>query len=483
MIQQGPAVAPDDGTPLGASNYLLYFDPYDYSFVNGATLASPGDDMTPRVGALGNLSPAASPTATSVGIGGRAAIDYGTTSNARLDAHGYAVPFAVANRVLSVAARIRRVGNESGCAIGAGRASATASCIELAHSAAGYLTIRIIDAAGTAKSYTSATAQLDFVAHTIGFSIRAGGLLVDCYLDGVLVADLSGLDFSVAVGQDPLITQFRVGTTGRSTGGTDDFAGVIGQVAIGLAGVTWTAAQHLTTHNYWVALQPPAAVGTPIYSVGDSMTKCPSQHGWRGYIQDQFVANAWGFDWQGSASDGNWADNQHSGYSGRTLAQVQARATAECGTGKPYSLAKLAFLCMVGTNDGNAGDPTAAIALAAYATCLEALHTALVSTVAAARIVVATLPNFNPAASTYTWQQAFNAGLPAAWNTFDAAHPSNKVFRADVAAAVGAWNNPTYYLDDAHLNNAGNQLAGAAIYSCSDAAANTLAAYLLSIKT
>jgi len=213
------------------------------------------------------------------------------------------------------------------------------------------------------------------------------------------------------------------------------------------------------------------------------MTKCPSQHGWRGYIQDQFVTNAWGFDWQGSASDGNWADNQHSGVSGTTLTQISTRATAELGTGHPYSLVKLCFLCMVGTNSLSAGDPTASAALTDYAACLAAVHAAITSTVATARIVVSTLPNFNPAAATYTAQQAFNAGLVAIWDAHDAAHAANKVFRADVAAAVGVWNSPTYYLDNAHLNNAGNQIAGAAIYNCSDAAANTLAAYLLSIKT
>jgi lysophospholipase L1-like esterase len=461
-------------TPLGVANYTLYFDPALHGFNNGDVLSA---DITPSIGAS-VLTPGITPTYSDLGVGGRGAIDFGTTSNSYLVGNGYAPLMDGHDKVISGAVRFRRVGNESGTLIGWGRGSTTDQYFEIGYNTSGRVTVAKDGTGESPKTYSSTGVQLQFTEHTIGWTIRAGGTLLDVYLDGVIISDLTGVDIDTA---DPAIQTFRIGTTGRSTGGTDDSAAVIGQVALGLTGVSWTAQNHLDTHDFWVALQPPAPVGTAIAAIGDSLTKAAAQHGWRGYKQDRFVARSQSFDWQGSASDGDWADNQHSGVNGTTLDQISARATAQYGIGKSYQ-PKLVYACMIGTNslsDSN-GYVDTATAIADWTDCITAIDTAITTANAAARIVVTTLPNFETSASTYARQQAFNAALPAAITAWNAAHPTRKLFFADIATALGAWN-AAYQIDEVHPNNAGNQIIGASIDGAVDADGNTLVAYEASI--
>lgn len=462
----------NDGTALGRANYSLYFDANDHDFVHGQTLSNP---ITPRVGAF-QLTPTLSPTYVATGIGGRGAIDFGTTINAYLDGAGYAALADGSDPVISGAIKFQRVGNESGKLLGWGRGSTTDQYFEIGYVTSGLVSIEKDGTSETTKVRTSATAQLGFTEHVLGFSMT--GTTVTVYLDGVAIPDLTNVDLDTTTAA---ITNFRIGTTGRSTGGTDDAAAKIQVVEIKV-GVVWSAAQHARIYAHHLAENLPAPVGTPIAAIGNSHTKASAQHGWRGYKNDRFVARGQVFDFQGHAADGDFADNQHSGVNGTTLAEIAARATAQYGTGKPYPNVKLVYACMLATNnfsDVN-GYVDTATTIAAWTSCITAIDTAITSTNPTARIVVSTDPNFDPLASTYARQQAFNAALPAAIASWNAAHPTRKLFFADVAARVGAYD-PARYLNEVHYNNAGNQLAGAAIDEAVDADGNTVLAYEASI--
>lgn len=474
-IPAGGAPAPvnyDDGTPLGLGAYTLYFDPYDYGFTNGDVLSAA---LTPRVGAS-VLTPTLSPTYTVLGIGGRGAIDFGTTTNAYLDGAGYAGTMNGHDQVTSGAIRFQRVGNEAGILIGWGRGSTTDQFFEIGYNSSGRLMVRKDGPSETEKTYTTAGASLAFTEHTVGWTIRAGGTLLDVYLDGVLVSDLTGLDIDTT---DPAITNFRIGTTGRSTGGTDDAAGKIGQVCFA-SGASWTAQQHLDTHNYWVALQPPAVVGALMVAPGDSMTKCPSQHGWRGVIEDYTVAQDLNIDWAGSASDGNWANNQHSGYSGRTLEQIANTCTNEFGAGKPYPVERLGWAMMWGTNSLQDGQWTDVAAYKVkYKAALAALHAAGTSTTPTFRIVASDLPFFDPVHPNAPRADATVAAHQEAWDEHDAAHPSNKIFRASVRDQVTSYTGVgNDYLDAAHYNNTGNLKAGTAALAATAVGGETVTSYM-----
>lgn len=154
----------------------------------------------------------------------------------------------------------------------------------------------------------------------------------------------------------------------------------------------------------------------------------------------------------GSSSFGTFTDNEHEGHGGQTIAGIAGTFAGLYGPGLTYTAADL-ILCMAGTNNMDQ--------VAAYdGTTTPAAYAALLASYIAAfpnvRIAVTTILAIDP--TLYPTSAAdvtdYNSKLPAIWDAFDVAHPSNKLFRWNANLAVGAYST-TKYFDFAHPNDYG----------------------------
>lgn len=435
-------------TPLGADTWLLYWDARDHGWTNGEVLTAA---FTPRIGA-DQLTPTLSPVVDGDGIGGRTAVNFGDALNATLEGHWLAASFTGEDTPCSMVIRCRRTGNEAGVAAGFGRASATDQFLEVGHSAAGAALVRR-DGASEASATQTSTTNLGFVDVTLGFSTN--GTTVSIYVNGAATNIVgAALDRTTAA-----LTQFRIATTGRDAGGTDDFAGLIQVVAV--TDEVLTAEQHAEVHADLVALDLVPGVGTPIMFLGDSLTAAFS---YREPMFEHIQAEEYLIDMQGPLQGGSFVDNQHAGYSTRTISQIEGIAEGNLGTGNPYDAVELVIV-MAGSNDCTPGydGPTAA---AAYRDMLETIHTQLTSTVATARIAVTTLPPKDGPNDAFVTD--FNARIATEWADFNTDHPGNALIQFDAHAAIGGVWDSGLYLDAAHPNQAGNALIAAAYIAATD---------------
>jgi hypothetical protein len=194
--------------------------------------------------------------------------------------------------------------------------------------------------------------------------------------------------------------------------------------------------------------------GGQVYFVGDSLTVAD---GMRKAVYDYYTTHAptLNIDMVGSFSSGSFGpDNQHSGVNGVEIAGVQSRAVSELGTGSPFPDVKLVHV-LAGVNDLNNAGANVSTILTAYGNMLTAIHNEIVATQSTARIAVTTLMPLQPGSAGETEVVSFNAGLPAVWDAFDAAHPSNTLLRWDLYNAIGgAWASGNY-LDSTHPNATG----------------------------
>lgn len=197
-------------------------------------------------------------------------------------------------------------------------------------------------------------------------------------------------------------------------------------------------------------------IGSCIYWIGDSITQAVDtvderQGGMRGVLKTFCIANGYRVDMLGTQRTGSdLKDNENSGVGGNTCAQMNARVPSElggyAGGVRGWNFPVLACV-MAGANDVRSGSTSTAN----YATLLETLHTYLTANQPSARIAVTTITaqgDFDVA--------PFNATLPARWDTFDAAHPGNKLIRWDANLALGGPTFvPSYFYDQVHPNHAG----------------------------
>lgn len=456
MVGTSECLAEMQITPLGLSRWALYFDFRDPAY----DVYNHGDELsaalTPRVGA-GTLTPTLSPTVDSAGIGGGRAINFGTTTNAYLDGPGYASIADGTDKTVSVVARVRRVGNESGTICGWGRGSATDQFLEWGHSAAGALQV-LKDGPSESTLTVTSTFAMGFVDRTVAMVTNGSTVALFGSSTGVTMA-ATNITASNLNTTDPAITQFRIGTTGRSTGGTDDFAGL--EQAIGITIDQLTLAELQAVQAAWENLDPPAIVGTEIIFEGTSITKAASQRGLRGYFYDKLEAAtspALNFNMVGPASDGNFPDNQHDGVNGSTIANIKARAIVNIGVGKLYPNAKVCFI-EAGTNDfsDSNGYVDNATVVAAWKDLVVTILTAGIASQANFRAVVTPPPPIDPAYVTSARCDAFEASFDATCDEIDALFPSNPLFRWSFYRALGGVYNADYYIpgDPVHPRSTG----------------------------
>ena len=215
-------------------------------------------------------------------------------------------------------------------------------------------------------------------------------------------------------------------------------------------------------------------IGPTVYWLGDSIVQASvtadePNGGFRGLLKAYCVARGYRVDHVGIFSIGALRDNETSGVGGNTCSDMNTRVPGELVTGTGVlgcDFVKLAIV-MAGSNDVRSGSSSTAN----YSTLLTTLHNSLVANQPTARICVTTIPPMNDFSVT-----TFNAGLPAVWNAFDSAHPSNTLIRWDAFNALGGAYSSSYFYDNVHPNHAGYvQMVNHATYGLAQALDSYLA--------
>lgn len=209
----------------------------------------------------------------------------------------------------------------------------------------------------------------------------------------------------------------------------------------------------------------------PVWFLGDSITlglTTTSLRGFRKAVYDHIQAQGYSIDFLGTASHGDWVDNQHDGLAGALLQGTLDRVTTLFGPGNAVPMALVVYL-LIGTNDvrnSSVYDVSGSPAL--YAQILNAIH----DRCPGAHICVSSIPAYDPALFAFgdAHQAEFNTNLVTVWNAHDAAYPNSPdLIRWDCATLLGA--NPGasgYYSDGQHISDAGDVLVGAELVSKTD---------------
>lgn len=422
--------------PVPQPTPLLSFDARDYdTYIDGDAITG---SLTPAIGSA--VTASGSPVMKTGIIGGGNGIrNSGATQG--FDAHWLASVMNGLNKPCTIIMRVAR-GTAAGytwCGFG-NSASATQNFFEVLSSAGGVSQARKKEPA-TVVSNAIGTTNLAFTPHVVAWV--TDGTNAQLYIDKVLDTVSGNLSQPTVS-----INQFRFGQQGRSTGG----AGLVGDYqVIQVYDVALTADQVGVATDAITARDVPATPGTPIYFVGDSLTKAD---GMRLATFNYIQTNTLSIDMQGAFSNGAFADNQHSGVNGVEISSIRARAVSELGTGKAFPAVELVHVlgCV---NDLNNIGVNVATVLSDYATALEDIFTAASSSVATVRIAVTTIMPLEPGSQGEAEVVSWNAGVGAVWDAFDLAHPSNTLIRWDLYNAIGgAWASGNY-LDSTHPNATG----------------------------
>lgn len=210
--------------------------------------------------------------------------------------------------------------------------------------------------------------------------------------------------------------------------------------------------------NYWYAQAP------VVQFIGDSLTtaQLATNGGMPALLPGAVTARGGVVTPDGPLSTGQPQPIRHSANSGDSPVDMRIRVesanqglgTIGGGTGSAGYYSRTILACvMAGTNPTGSGTDAQKAAQTAidYAALLESIAVRLAQAGSGWRIQVTTIP---PQAGVSTYPQLYNALLPAVWNNFNSLHPSNPLIIWDAYAAMGSYN-PAYYVDSAHLNNAG----------------------------
>jgi hypothetical protein len=374
-------------------------------------------------------------------------------SKSCFEAHWAAAFMSGVKKSGTFGARFRRLASANAFVMGFGAStSAVARFYEFYEAVVGQAYIQkndgtVLDGSGTLSRM--GTTVLGSAVSTIFFTISPDGNTGKLYVNGV--QEGADLDLST-LGTSVPINQCRLGNTGRGVpggGGLDGYSQVYC-----FSTNTASAAQVLAVHNAWAAGDIPTPAGGQVYFVGDSLTVA---EGMRRAVFDYYSTHvpALNIDMVGPYSNGTFGPNdQHSGVGGQELATITARAVLELGTGGAYPDVKLVHFLACTNDVNNVGANVSAI-LTAYANSLTSIHNEIVATQPTARIAVTTLPPIQPGVQGEAEAVAFNAGLPAIWDAFDTAHPSNTLLRWDLYTAIGGAWSAGYYLDTLHPNATG----------------------------
>lgn len=266
----------------------------------------------------------------------------------------------------------------------------------------------------------------------------------------------------VATVSPPALTPNRLGIGVQpSSAPTFPFIGLIYEI-IG-CGVNKTAPQIAAMVDrcvrFWKALTP------QVVFVGDSITtaQLATNGGMPGLLPAAVAAAGGVVDPNGPLQVGQTQPVRHSASSGNTPVDMNTRIISATqgfgviggGTGSSGYYSRCILACLfAGTNPTGAGT-NAQKALQTsidYTTLLNNIATRLAEGGTGWRISVTTI---TPEGAE-VYPDLFNAYLPAIWDAFDVAHPSNPLLRWDAHSALPF--NPAHYVDITHPNNAGYEV-------------------------
>lgn len=229
---------------------------------------------------------------------------------------------------------------------------------------------------------------------------------------------------------------------------------------------------------------PPPAVAQPkqarAWFVGDSITfgsDSVGHNGFRKSLHDHAISKGYLLDFVGSLSNGDFADNQHDGWSGYSIREIVRVVDASLGASKPLHGLDLVLL-MIGTNSIGLGYPEkhdSAVPIAQYAALLEQI----IAAEPQVRIVVTTIIDAKPSlvGGPAGIVAKFNARLPAVWDAFDRSHAGSELIRWDAFTAIGAWDFGSaapHFADAVHPNDRGYGVLGQALIEAVDPFLGTL---------
>jgi len=219
--------------------------------------------------------------------------------------------------------------------------------------------------------------------------------------------------------------------------------------------------------------------------IGDSQTRHDVSYNYAGFRKrlfddfDQYTGADYPTRALGSAGNGTWRDNSHSGVSGNTIENCTTAVNAELGSAGTMTGAgwvNLAILC-IGAANLIAGE-TAAVALPKLQTCAQAVLDK--EKIASGGNVDCALVICSPAPFLSDPPQFadFADGIPAIVTALQAANPGRTIQYVDYFTALGRAYNAAYYVDDRHLNATGSYtLAGGALSTGISSLMNTLTTY------
>lgn len=288
------------------------------------------------------------------------------------------------------------------------------------------------------------------------------GTSFDVYIDGV--KQINSVD-PTSPGQWPCDTialtcnQLSLGAWARSSN-NGFFEGLIGPFACRRGALTQSEIQAIGAA--WDASDLAAPVGAPLFTFGDSTTVGDPNGGWRKFLSQHIVNNSLAIDLVGPNSNGGFTDNQHGGFGGKSMSQLQGLISSYLGSGKPFAGTKLGIL-LTGTNDVDVGGMTLGTLQTNYTNLVTAYDAALVSGFATARMVLSEILPYAPASSggndtAVSLIASFNSWLAATFiPSWNASNPSRKAFLWKPYAALGSTWSSGSFTDTRHPNASGYQ--------------------------
>lgn len=221
-------------------------------------------------------------------------------------------------------------------------------------------------------------------------------------------------------------------------------------VGVGLTSQSWSAAKQEAVYNhFW-------GVPKTIWFLGDSIT-VGNDFGMRSRLWFLIGANNYRADYVGTqelATGSTFGHDKHDGVNGHTIAAISSKVTAQVG-GATIGSPDMVML-MIGTNNTGSGTYDGTDTPNEYADLLDQIATALPNT----KLVVTTIPPYDAAtdATRSANTDDYNSKLPAKWDAFDTAHPSNTLIRWDANACLGGVWSSANFADAAHPNATGHDL-------------------------
>jgi hypothetical protein len=305
-------------------------------------------------------------------------------------------------------------------------------------------------AGGGTITRNSVGIDLQYDQHTM--LLVSNGVSLILYIDGAVVPlDNALLDVNpIVADRFAMFTFLANAEIATSTGYLQYFVMASAAISAGNAAVL---------NAQWLApdFTRQRAVSPQFAWTGDSITEGNAGSGLGGFrpaIEQWVIDNGLSINNVGFIDFGLMPNRTCFAQGGNNLATISANFVANLGTKVP----RLVWL-LGGTNDQTI--PTTPQALASYTASLNTMSGAA----PASMFIVSQIPPFQPGTvPADTNQPVFNAGLPAIWNTYDAANPARTLVRFNIANAVngGVWSG-TYFADNTHYNDLGNSTAAAAM--------------------